>query len=54
MNKEQAIKLLKESSLLRNKYFECNFFDFCRFYFMEYYTFDTPECLLQIYEALEE
>lgn len=54
MNKEKAIKLLKESSLLRNKYFECNFFDFCRFYFMEYYTFETPECLIQIYEALQE
>ena len=54
MNKEEAIELLKKSSLLRNKYFEKSFFDFCRFYFMEYYTFDTPDCLIQIYEALEE
>lgn len=54
MNKEQAIELLKKSSLLRNKYFEFNFYDFCKFYFMEYYTFETPECLLDIYEALEE
>lgn len=54
MNKEQAIEILKNSSLLRNKYFERGFFDFCRFYFMEYYTFDTPECLLWIYEALED
>jgi hypothetical protein len=54
MNQEQAIEMLKKSSLLRNKYFERNFFDFCKFYFMEYYTFETPDCLIDIYEALEE
>jgi len=54
MDKQKAIELLKNSSLLRNKYFEFNFFDFCKFYFMEYYTFETPECLVAIYNALEE
>ena len=54
MDKQKAIALLKNSSLLRNKYFEFNFFDFCKFYFMEYYTFETPECLVAIYNALEE
>lgn len=54
MEKEEAIELLKKSSLLRYKYFEKSFFDFCRFYFMEYFTFDTPDCLLEIYQALED
>ena len=54
MNREEAIEMLKKSSLLRNKYFEFNFFDFCKFYFLEYYTFETPDCLIEIYEALEQ
>lgn len=54
MKKEEAIELLKNSSLVRFKYFEKSFFNFCQFYFMEYYTFDTPDCLIQIYEALED
>ena len=54
MNESEAIEMLKKSSLLRNKYFERNFFDFCKFYFMEYYTFDTPDCLIDIYDALEK
>ena len=54
MKEQEAIELLKKSSNLRFKYFERNFYDFCKFYFMEYYTFDTPDCLIDIYEALEE
>ena len=54
MKESEAIELLKKSSLLRYKYFEKSFFDFCSFYFMEYYTFETPDCLIAIYEALEQ
>ena len=53
MEYEEAIKILWKSSLLRKKYFEQNFFDFCQFYFIEYYSFDTPKCLIEYYEALE-
>lgn len=54
MKEQEAIELLKKSSLLRFKYFEQSFFDFCKFYFMEYYTFETPQCLIEIYQALEQ
>ena len=53
MDYEQAIQIFKKSPLLRKKYFEQNFYDFCAFYFQEYYSFDTPECLKEYYKALE-
>lgn len=53
MKEERAIELLQERPLLRKEYFEECFYEFCCFYFKEYFSFDTPECLLQIYEALE-
>ena len=54
MKTQEAIELLKTSSLVRYTYFEESFFEFCKFYFMEYYSFDTPDCLLRYYEALEQ
>lgn len=48
-----AIDLIKTSKTARNYYFGKDFFWFCNFYFREFYTFDTPNCLLRYYEALE-
>lgn len=53
MKYEDALNIFRKSPLLRRTYFSTNFFDFCRFYFMEYYSFDTPKCLQKYYEALE-
>lgn len=38
----------------RKAYFENDFYKYCNYYFDEYYSFDTPECLLKYYKALEE
>jgi len=54
MNKKEAIELFKRSPLLRKTYYKDNFYDFCNYYFKEYYSFETPNCLLQYYEALEQ
>lgn len=36
----------------RRAFFENHFFEFCNYYFREYYSFDTPKCLRMIYKAL--
>lgn len=36
----------------RKAYFERDFFKYCNYYFDEYYSFDTPDCLKRYYEAL--
>lgn len=36
----------------RYRFFEKRFFKFCRYYFREYYSFETPPCLVQVYKAL--
>jgi hypothetical protein len=53
MNYEEATELLIHSKPLRNAYFSERFFDFCQFFFKEYYSFDTPECLIEYYNALQ-
>jgi len=53
MDYNEAINIFKKSPLLRKTYFSTNFFDFCKFYFMEYYNFETPKCLEKYYNALE-
>jgi len=37
----------------RKAYFERDFYKYCNYYFNEYYSFDTPDCLLKYYKALE-
>ncbi|MBQ4123266.1 hypothetical protein IJD44_06050 [bacterium] len=53
MKYEEALNIFNKSPLLRKTYFSDHFFDFCKFYYKEYYSFDTPECLQRYYEALE-
>jgi hypothetical protein len=53
MKYEDAVELLIKSKPLRKAFFSESFFDFCQFYFMEYYSFDTPDCLKEYYHALE-
>ena len=38
----------------RKEYFKHDFFKYCNYYFDEYYSFDTPDCLKRYYEALEQ
>ena len=45
--------IIKENQVARKYYYSKDFFWFCRNYFREYFTFDTPECLIKIYDALE-
>ena len=47
-------ELIKYNQEARKYYYSKDFFWFCRNYFREYFTFDTPECLIKIYDALEE
>lgn len=51
---DEATEILHNDSTERKRYFMQDFFWYCRYYFREYYTFDTPECLIQIYNALQE
>lgn len=37
----------------RKQFFTGAFFNYCNYYFREYYSFDTPKCLLQYYDALQ-
>ena len=37
----------------RKAYFERDFYKYCNYYFNEYYSFNTPDCLLKYYKALE-
>lgn len=47
-------ELIKHNPVARKYYYSKDFFWFCRNYFREYFTFATPECLIKIYDALEE
>ena len=47
-------ELIKYNPVARKYYYSKDFFWFCRNYFREYFTFTTPECLIKIYDALEE
>ena len=38
----------------RRYYYSQDFFWYCNYYFREYYSFDTPDCLLKYYQALEQ
>ncbi len=38
----------------RKAYFSRDFFWYCRYYFREYFSFMTPECLLKYYKAIEQ
>ena len=38
----------------RKAYFKNDFFTYCNYYFDEYYSFDTPDCLKRYYKALEQ
>ena len=51
---DEATEILHNDSNERKRYFMQDFFWYCRYYFREYYTFDTPECLIQIYNALQK
>lgn len=42
-----------KEKIFRKAYFERDFYKYCNYYFNEYYSFDTPDCLLRYYEALE-
>ena len=53
MEYNEAVELLIKSKPLRKAFFSESFFDFCQFYFKEYYSFDTPQCLIEYYNALE-
>ena len=46
--------LIRTNKYFRKEYFKHFFFRYCQFYFREYYSFDTPPCLLKYYKALEE
>lgn len=46
---DELINLDKKS---RKFYFSQSFFDYCNYYFREYFWFDTPECLRAYYQAL--
>ena len=46
-------ELIKYNPVARKYYYSKDFFWFCCNYFREYFTFDTPECLIRIYDALE-
>lgn len=39
--------------VFRKEYFNKDFFWYCRYYFREYFSFDTPKLLKRYYEALE-
>ena len=53
MKYEEAVELLIKSKPLRKAFFSERFFDFCSFYFKEYYSFETPQCLKEYYDALQ-
>ena len=40
--------------IFRRKFFTNAFYNYCTYYFREYYSFDTPNCLLRYYKALQE
>lgn len=53
MNIEEAFEILEQSIPLQRAVYWESFYEFCNHFFVEYYSFETPECLKQYYEALE-
>ena len=43
-------KLLEQN--FKKKFFSKAFYEYCSYYFREYFSFDTPECLKKYYSAL--
>lgn len=54
MINKKIIKEKMQNRLFRKSYLEKDFFWYCRYYFREYFSFDTPNCLKQYYRALEQ
>lgn len=52
INKDTYIQKMQNKTF-RFSYFKGNFFGYCNYYFREYYTFDTPACLIKYYKALQ-
>lgn len=50
---EDLINKIQNSTAFRRAYYKQDFFGYCNYYFREYYSFKTPDCLLRYYEALE-
>lgn len=50
--KQRALELLTTNPLARRYYFKDKFFNYCNYYFREYYSFATPDVLKQYYDAL--
>lgn len=51
---ELLINKIKENKEVRKYYYSKDFFWYCNYYFREYYSFDTPKCLLRYYQAIEQ
>ncbi len=51
---ELLINKIKENKEIRKYYYSKDFFWYCNYYFREYYSFDTPKCLLKYYKAIEQ
>lgn len=51
---EEMLKEKLSNAFFRRKYFEDNFYGFCKYYFREYFTFHTPKSFLEIYASLQE
>ena len=51
---ELLINRIKENKQARKYYYSMDFFWYCNYYFREYFSFDTPECLKRYYQAIEQ
>ena len=43
-----------QDKVFRRAFFELRFYEYCNYYFREYFSFPTPPCLRAIYTALEQ
>ena len=43
-----------QDKVFRRAFFEPRFYEYCNYYFREYFSFPTPPCLRAIYTALEQ
>ena len=53
VTKEKYIEKIKNKTF-RKTYLGRSFYKYCQYYFREYYSFDTPDCLRRYYKALQE
>jgi predicted phage terminase large subunit-like protein len=53
MELDEACDILENSIPLQRAVYWESFYEFCNHFFIEYYSFETPECLMKYYEALE-